>query len=47
MHDYMCTMIWSLGNKIRTEADITPWLATRAGAGKLPPVGFPRTNRFE
>jgi len=38
---------WSLGNKIRTEADITPWLATRAGAGKLPPVGFPRTNRFE
>lgn len=38
---------WSLGNKIRTEADVAPWLGNRAGAGKLPPVGFPRSNRFE
>ena len=38
---------WNLGNKIRTEADISPWLGNRAGAGKLPPVGFPRSNRFE
>lgn len=38
---------WNLGNKIRTEADISPWLGNRASVGRLPPVGFPRTNRFE
>jgi topoisomerase-4 subunit A len=38
---------WSLGSKIRTEMELSPWLGTRAAVGKLPPVGFPRTNRFE
>lgn len=38
---------WSLGNKVRTEADIAPWLGNRASVGRLPPVGFPRSNRFE
>lgn len=38
---------WNLGSKIRTEADITPWLGNRASVGRLPPVGFPRSNRFE
>lgn len=37
---------WLIGDRVRTEHDITPWLGTRAGQGKLPPVGFPRTNRF-
>lgn len=37
---------WQIGERIRTEPDITPWLGTRAGQGKLPPVGFPRTNKF-
>jgi topoisomerase-4 subunit A len=26
--------------------DIKPWIAQRAGAGKLPPNGFPRTPKF-
>lgn len=38
---------WNLGNKIRTEADVNPWLGNRASVGRLPPVGFPRSNRFE
>jgi topoisomerase-4 subunit A len=37
---------WQIGERIRTEPDITPWLGTRAGQGKLPPVGFPRSNKF-
>ncbi len=34
------------GNGTRVERDTAPWLAKRAGAGKIPPVGFPRSNRF-
>jgi topoisomerase-4 subunit A len=34
------------GGRIRVEQDITPWFAKRGGAGKIPPVGFPRDNRF-
>ena len=37
---------WQLGDRVRTEADIRPWLGNRAGVGKLPPTGFPRTNKF-
>jgi topoisomerase-4 subunit A len=37
---------WLIGDRVRTEADITPWLGDRASQGKLPPVGFPRSNRF-
>lgn len=37
---------WQIGDRTRTESDVTPWLANRAGQGKLPPVGFPRTNVF-
>lgn len=37
---------WMIGDRVRTEHDVTPWLGTRAGQGKLPPVGFPRTNKF-
>jgi topoisomerase-4 subunit A len=37
---------WKVGDRTRLEEDITPWLGTRAGVGKLPPVGFPRTNLF-
>ncbi|MBR4927358.1 MAG: DNA topoisomerase IV subunit A [Alphaproteobacteria bacterium] len=35
------------GNGIRIERDITPWLARRATVGKIPPVGFPRSNKFK
>ena len=37
---------WVIGDRVRTEADVSPWLGTRAAQGKLPPVGFPRTNKF-
>jgi topoisomerase-4 subunit A len=38
---------WRLGDRVRVEADITPWRGNRAAAGKLPPNGFPKSNRFE
>jgi topoisomerase-4 subunit A len=37
---------WALGGKTRTETDIKPWIGNRADAGRLPPTGFPRTNKF-
>jgi topoisomerase IV subunit A len=40
---------WALGGesgRVRTEADLTPWRATRGAAGRMPPQGFPRNNRF-
>jgi topoisomerase-4 subunit A len=39
-------LTWKLGEKTRTEADTRPWRGNRAGAGKLPPNGFPKSNRF-
>ncbi len=37
---------WQLGEKTRTETDLKPWIGNRADAGRLPPTGFPRTNKF-
>jgi topoisomerase IV subunit A len=37
---------WRLGDRMRVEPDLTTWRGNRAGAGKAPPNGFPRTNRF-
>jgi topoisomerase-4 subunit A len=40
---------WSLGGesgRTRTETDLTPWRAARGAAGRMPPLGFPRSNRF-
>jgi topoisomerase-4 subunit A len=40
---------WVLGGesgRTRTETDLTQWRAARGAAGRMPPVGFPRTNRF-
>ena len=34
------------GGRTRTETDMTPWHGKRAGAGKMPPTGFPRPARF-
>ncbi|OAN50819.1 DNA topoisomerase IV subunit A [Paramagnetospirillum marisnigri] len=39
-------LTWSLGERTRTEADLTPWLGKRASIGRLPPTGFPRNNKF-
>jgi len=40
---------WSLGGdsgRVRTESDLSRWRAARGAAGRMPPVGFPRSNRF-
>jgi topoisomerase-4 subunit A len=40
---------WALGGesgRIRTESDLSPWRAARGAAGRMPPIGFPRNNRF-
>jgi topoisomerase IV subunit A len=39
-------LTWRLGERMRVETDITPWRGNRAGAGKMPPNGFPKNNRF-
>ena len=39
-------LAWRSGARERTEVDIAPWLGKRAQAGRLPPKGFPRANRF-
>ncbi len=37
---------WSSGGRIRTETDLAAWLGKRHQAGRLPPRGFPKSNRF-
>jgi len=39
-------LTWQVGERTRTEVDLRPWQGQRAGAGHLPPVGFPRSNKF-
>ncbi len=39
-------LTWRLGDRIRTETDLRPWLAERGTSGRLPPNGFPRTPKF-
>jgi topoisomerase-4 subunit A len=37
---------WKIGEKTRVEINLFPWLGKRGQGGKLPPIGFPRTNKF-
>src|SRR3546814_22799 len=40
---------WAMGGdtgRTRTETDLAPWRVARGAAGRLPPTGFPRNNRF-
>jgi topoisomerase-4 subunit A len=38
---------WVAGaGRVRTESDLTAWIGNRAAAGRLPPHGFPKSNRF-
>lgn len=40
---------WTMGGdsgRTRTESDMTPWKVARGAAGRMPPTGFPRDNRF-
>ncbi|MGF1592885.1 MAG: DNA topoisomerase IV subunit A [Kiloniellaceae bacterium] len=40
-------LTWAAGAaRTRTETDLRPWLGKRAQAGRLPPTGFPRSNKF-
>ncbi|MEQ8390832.1 MAG: DNA topoisomerase IV subunit A [Thalassospira sp.] len=41
---------WAMGGsegRTRTVTDLTEWIGKRAGAGRMPPNGFPRSNKFE
>ncbi len=42
-------LTWQLGGeggRIRTETDLSSWRTARGAAGRMPPIGFPRSNRF-
>lgn len=39
-------LIWNVGDKTKLEKNILPFLAKRGGAGKIPPTGFPKNNKF-
>lgn len=38
---------WPMGSRTRTETDLTPWWGRRGQSGRLAPIGFPRSNKFE
>jgi topoisomerase-4 subunit A len=41
-------LTWSMGGesgRTRTE-EMGPWFTARGAAGRMPPTGFPRNNRF-
>ncbi len=38
---------WKSSKEIKLQSNFTPWLAKRAGSGKLPPFGFLKSNNFE
>ena len=38
---------YKYGAGTTTVEDISPWVGKRAGAGRLPPNGFPKSNRFD
>ncbi|MBS8272885.1 DNA topoisomerase IV subunit A [Thalassospira tepidiphila] len=41
---------WTMGGsegRTRNVTELTEWIGKRAGAGRLPPNGFPRSNKFE
>jgi len=40
---------WAMGGetgRTRTETEMWQWKVARGGAGRMPPTGFPRNNRF-
>jgi topoisomerase-4 subunit A len=42
-------LTWPMGgssDRWRTETELAPWTGKRGNAGRLPPMGFPRNNRF-
>ncbi|URW76867.1 DNA topoisomerase IV subunit A [Sphingomonas donggukensis] len=46
---YAAGISWAMGGeagRTRTESDMAAWRAARGAAGRMPPTGFPRDNRF-
>lgn len=42
-------LTWPMGGaseRWRTETELAPWTGKRGNAGRLPPMGFPRKNKF-
>ena len=39
-------LTWRLGDRVRTETNVQPWVAERATSGRLLPNGFPRSLKF-
>ncbi|MGE0717661.1 MAG: DNA gyrase subunit A, partial [Alphaproteobacteria bacterium] len=39
-------LTWRIGERTRTEVTLEPWLGARGSAGRLPPNGFPKNQRF-
>ncbi len=40
---------WAMGGesgRVRTESDLSGWRVARGAAGRMPPTGFPRGNKF-
>ena len=37
---------WSSGSGVRSETALADWVGERGAKGRLPPKGFPRSNRF-
>ena len=35
------------GGRTRVETDLSAWRTARGAAGRMPPMGFPRTNKFD
>jgi topoisomerase-4 subunit A len=40
-------LTWTLGDRTRTETELRDWVGKRGQAGRLPPQGFPKGNKFE
>jgi topoisomerase-4 subunit A len=37
---------WKMGDRTRTEPDLTQWWGRRGGSGRMAPRGFPQSNKF-
>ncbi|MCC2647055.1 MAG: parC [Rickettsiaceae bacterium] len=37
---------WKLGDRVRVENQLLSWFGRRGSVGKMPPIGFPRNNKF-
>ena len=43
-------LFWAMGGergRTSTESDMWQWKVARGGAGRMPPQGFPRSNRLD